>query len=207
MDFTSLKATKLCYWRGAKAVHMKKGVRNFTLSPKTCGPERNSGDEFEVETKEEHEKKEHEKKEDHQKGAWIRSATTAREQTILLETDNSIRFAWKENQWIIYPFDVCHVITSSKIIKHFRKCERYYTGPPLAQCRYAASHRMPAQELEAHELACPLKKWVCSRRHRFLRHRELTRLSHWSLKMVATLGQWTLSLTADEIGRITINTA
>ncbi|XP_078591819.1 uncharacterized protein LOC144870920 [Branchiostoma floridae x Branchiostoma japonicum] len=37
------KATQLCYWRGTKAVHMKKGVRNFTKSPKKFGPARKLG--------------------------------------------------------------------------------------------------------------------------------------------------------------------
>eukprot|EP00058_Branchiostoma_floridae_P008550 XP_002594038.1 hypothetical protein BRAFLDRAFT_68522 [Branchiostoma floridae] len=44
-----------------------------------------------------------------------------------------VRFGWKPTQWVVCPFDRCHVIRNDRIVDHIRKCQK---GRPLSSNRF-----------------------------------------------------------------------
>ncbi|XP_055844941.1 gametocyte-specific factor 1 homolog [Episyrphus balteatus] len=63
-----------------------------------------------------------------------------------------------ENEEVICPYDIVHIIKRGRMQGHLMKCRRNYKNVPLVECPFNITHRINKPELDWHVQICPDRK-------------------------------------------------
>ena len=65
------------------------------------------------------------------------------------------------NPEALKPCPYCEtLIRHKRLTRHIIKCKKQHPNRNILQCRYSASHYLPAQQLKAHEERCPFRSRI-----------------------------------------------